>query len=82
MAVLFRGVKKGKARLTLLRMHRLPEFQNAFDAYLRGECTAVYLSDQAKKMLALASLPGWNKKRKKKRATPNNRYIYVAQTTA
>ena len=52
MAVLFRGVKNGRARLTLLRVHRLLEFEKAFDAYLRGECTAAYLSERARKMLA------------------------------
>ena len=55
MAVL-RGVKNGRARLTLLRMHRLLEFQAAFDEYLAGRCPAAHVTDRARKMLA-AGLP-------------------------
>ena len=55
MAVL-RGVKNKRARLTLLRMHRLLEFQTAFDDYLAGRCSASHVSMRAKKMLD-AGLP-------------------------
>jgi len=53
MAVLFRGVKNKKARVTLLRIHRLLEFQQAFDEYLAGRCPAAHVTERARKMLAV-----------------------------
>jgi hypothetical protein len=47
---------RGKKRLTIIRLHRLLEFEKSFDKYLRGECTAAYVRNRAKKMLQ-AGLP-------------------------
>jgi hypothetical protein len=42
---------KGKARLKLIQLHRLLEFETAFSAYLEGKVTPAYVLVRAKKML-------------------------------
>ena len=42
---------KGRLRLKRLRIHRLLEFQRAFDLYLEGMADADYVKARAKKML-------------------------------
>lgn len=44
---------RGPARLLLMRMHRLLEFEQAFDDYLCGKCGAEEVRLRAKKMLAI-----------------------------
>lgn len=55
----------GRTRLRLLQLHRLLEFEAAFDGYLRGECTAEFVKVRAKKMLA-CGLPEFVALEKKK----------------
>lgn len=42
---------KGGARLQILRLHRLLEFEKAFSAYLEGKTSAAHVMARAKKML-------------------------------
>jgi len=49
---LFAGVR-GTARLNLLRLHRLMEFERIFSEYLEGKATATQVKARAKKMLEI-----------------------------
>jgi len=42
---------KGNARLGILKLHRLAEFQVVFDLYLDGRATAAAVTARARKML-------------------------------
>ena len=42
---------KGRARLQILRLHRLLEFERVFTLYLEGKTSADYVTARAKKML-------------------------------
>jgi len=43
----------GKKRLALVRLHRLLEFEAAFDGYLSGRVSAAQVKIRAEKMLAI-----------------------------
>ena len=45
------GSGRGKGRKTLLQYHRLYQFEETWDRYLRGEVTAEYVSTRARAML-------------------------------
>lgn len=42
---------KGRARLSILRLHRLIEFEHAFNLYLEGKVSAERVKVRATKML-------------------------------
>jgi len=42
---------RGRARLRVIQLHRLLEFEKVFSAYLEGKASAVYVKVRAKKML-------------------------------
>jgi len=44
--------KGNKARLNVLRMHRLLQFEQTFDKYLSSEVPASYVTVRAKAMLS------------------------------
>ena len=50
MNVISKGVD-GKARLQLLRMHRLLVFHQAFSDYLAGKVLGTYVAERARKMV-------------------------------
>lgn len=43
----------GKQRLSVLRLHRLAEFQRVFDLYLDGKTSSEHVTRRAKLMLAV-----------------------------
>ena len=45
------GVKNSRARLQILRLHRLLEFERVFTLYLEGKTGADHVTARAKKML-------------------------------
>ena len=47
------NIKSDRARLNLLRMHRLLQFEQTFDKYLAGEVPASYVTARAKAMLEI-----------------------------
>jgi len=47
---IFTGLK-GNRRRVALKLHRLAEFDLAWDAYLNGRVSAVFVTYRAKKML-------------------------------
>jgi len=51
--VVIGNVKNQKARLNLLRMHRLLQFEETFDKYLAGEVPASYVAARARLMLKI-----------------------------
>jgi len=42
---------KGLARLKVIQLHRLLQFEEAFTLYLEGKVSSVYVTAKAKKML-------------------------------
>jgi len=44
---------QGQGRKRLMQMHRLLEFQRAFDGYLAGRVSMAYVTARAKKMLEI-----------------------------
>lgn len=50
------GVHNDRARVKLLQLHRLLQFEEAFSSYLEGTATASHVALRAKKMLQ-AGLP-------------------------
>lgn len=44
---------RGRDRLALLRLHRLMEFNEAWDKYIAGQVTASFVKHRANKMLAV-----------------------------
>jgi len=42
---------RGRARIRLLRLHRLIEFERVFSLYLEGKASADHVRARAKKML-------------------------------
>jgi hypothetical protein len=53
MAVIDHNIKGSKARLNILRMHRLLRFEDTFDKYLAGQVPASYVTSRAKLMLEI-----------------------------
>lgn len=51
-AALANGLR-GKSRRTLMQLHRLIEFEKAFDAYLAGRVGPKFLKFRAQKLLAI-----------------------------
>jgi hypothetical protein len=49
---LARGISK-KQRLPIIRQHRLSQFEEAFDKYIRGEVPAEYVAERRKKLVAI-----------------------------
>lgn len=47
----------GRAKLRLMQCHRLVMFQQAFDLYLSGGCSAAYVTARARKMLDIGLPP-------------------------
>ena len=42
---------KGRVKLQIVRIHRLLEFEKAFNRYLAGDCSADFVTYRARKML-------------------------------
>lgn len=44
---------RGRERLAVMRLHRLLEFEAAFDGYLQGQVSAAVVSSRARKMIEI-----------------------------
>lgn len=47
------NIKGSRARLNLLRMHRLLQFEETYDKYLAGQVPASYVASRAREMLKI-----------------------------
>ncbi len=47
------GVKSDRARVNLLKMHRLLEFEETFSLYIEGKATSAQVKIRAEKMLEI-----------------------------